>query len=82
MQRIRAPRAARAGALTNLHIAVCGGTPETNKLYWRWFCRWNRARVLPGASHCVLCSEQGLARMHAWRRARASAGVEARACSA
>ncbi|GAX85186.1 hypothetical protein CEUSTIGMA_g12604.t1 [Chlamydomonas eustigma] len=26
------------GGLTNLELACCSGTPETNHLYWRWFC--------------------------------------------
>ena len=26
------------GALTNLPTAICGGTPETNSLYWPWLC--------------------------------------------
>ena len=79
-RRGRAARAARAGALTNLHIAVCGGTPETNKLYWRWFCRWGRARVLPRAPHRVFCSEQWLAYVHEWRRAHPNADAEDREC--
>ena len=33
-----------AGALTNLHIAVCGGNPETNKIYWKWFCKYAAAQ--------------------------------------
>lgn len=27
-----------AGALTNLPLAVCGGGPGVNVLYWPWFC--------------------------------------------
>ncbi|EFN57874.1 hypothetical protein CHLNCDRAFT_57000 [Chlorella variabilis] len=27
------------GALSNLNTAVCGGSPETNKLYWPWYCQ-------------------------------------------
>ncbi|EFJ50262.1 hypothetical protein VOLCADRAFT_89203 [Volvox carteri f. nagariensis] len=26
------------GALANLPVAVCGGTPQLNALYWPWFC--------------------------------------------
>ncbi|KAL4419727.1 hypothetical protein ABPG75_006825 [Micractinium tetrahymenae] len=26
------------GVLTNLSTAVCGGTAETNSLYWPWYC--------------------------------------------
>ncbi|GLC35512.1 hypothetical protein PLESTB_000199500 [Pleodorina starrii] len=26
------------GALANLPVAVCGGTPALNALYWPWFC--------------------------------------------
>lgn len=32
------PIGAITGALSNLTVAVCGGTPETNKLYWSAYC--------------------------------------------
>ena len=32
------PIGALTGALTNLEVAVCGGTPATNSLYWPWLC--------------------------------------------
>jgi hypothetical protein len=30
---------ALTGALANLPVAVCGGAPSLNKLYWPWFCK-------------------------------------------
>lgn len=41
-----------AGALTNLHIAVCGGNPETNKIYWKWFCKCATAQHHPQHMPC------------------------------
>ncbi|GFR47417.1 hypothetical protein Agub_g9134 [Astrephomene gubernaculifera] len=32
------PIGALTGALANLPVAVCGGTPQLNRLYWPWFC--------------------------------------------
>ncbi|PRW05771.1 ERD4-related membrane [Chlorella sorokiniana] len=32
------PIGALTGALSNLNEALCGGTPETNSLYWPWYC--------------------------------------------
>ena len=32
------PIGALTGALANLTLAVCGGTPETNNLYWAGYC--------------------------------------------
>jgi len=36
------------GAMTNLELAVCGGTADTNHIYWPWFCEGtvNAARTL------------------------------------
>ncbi|KAI3425260.1 hypothetical protein D9Q98_009028 [Chlorella vulgaris] len=31
------------GALSTLDTAVCGGTPETNSLYWPWYCEQTSA---------------------------------------
>lgn len=39
------PIGAITGALSNLTVAVCGGTPETNKLYWSAYC--DSAGVIP-----------------------------------
>jgi len=40
------------GAMTNLDLAVCGGSADTNDIYWPWFCQdsFNIARfIITGA---------------------------------
>lgn len=32
-----------AGAIANLEVAVCSGSPSTNRLYWHWFCTRHEA---------------------------------------
>ncbi|KAL4437833.1 hypothetical protein ABPG77_005745 [Micractinium sp. CCAP 211/92] len=46
------------GVLTNLSAAVCGGTPETNSLYWPWYCDQTSfgARLLKGLLQGILPS--------------------------
>lgn len=46
------------GVLSNLSTAVCGGTPDTNSLYWPWYCEQTSfgARVLKGLLQGILPS--------------------------
>lgn len=46
------------GVLTNLSTAVCGGTPETNSLYWPWYCEQTSfgARLLKSLLQGILPS--------------------------
>lgn len=37
------------GALTNLPLAVCGGTADTNSTYWPWFCDQSNVHWLVNA---------------------------------
>lgn len=40
------PIGALTGALANLTVALCGGTPETNPIYWQGYCDSSSAQVL------------------------------------
>jgi hypothetical protein len=49
-----------AGALTNLNIALCGGTEETNDVYSAGFCQLGALKFIITSTFFAICLQNAL----------------------